>query len=61
MKVANILHKFRNSSYLLNDLGNFNEIFRNDVTYDDIKSHRKLGFHFSLEHTFFEKPQDRSI
>ena len=24
---------------------NFNETFREDVTYDDIKSHKKPGFH----------------
>ena len=26
-------------------LENFNEIFRKDVTYDNIKSHKKAGFH----------------
>ena len=36
MKIANI--KQRNSSYLLNDLKNFNEIFTKDVAYDNIKS-----------------------
>ena len=36
---------------------NFNEIFRKDVTYDNIKSHKKPGFHLSVEDTFFEKPQ----
>ena len=35
----------RNSSYLLNDLRNLNEIFRKDVRYDNIKSHKKPGFH----------------
>ena len=45
-------------SYLLNDLRNFNEIFRKDVTYDNIKSHKKPGgFTLSLEDTYFEKPQ----
>ena len=34
-----------NSSFLLNDLMNFNEIFRKNLTYDDIKSHQKSGFH----------------
>ena len=34
-----------NSSYLLNNLRNFNEFFREDVTYDSIKSHKKQGFH----------------
>ena len=34
----------RSSSYLLNNLWNFSEIFRKDVTYD-IKSHKKPGLH----------------
>ena len=55
MKIANIdkeiLHK------LLNDLRNLNEIFRKDVSDDNIESHKKPGFHLSLEDTFFEKPQ----
>ena len=34
-----------NSSYLLNGLRNFNDIFREDVTYDNIKSHKKPGLH----------------
>ena len=42
MKIANIKKK---NSYLLNDLRNFNEIFRKYVIYDKIKSHKKLGFH----------------
>ena len=43
MKIANIWQ--RNPSNLLNDLRNFNELFRKDVTYNDIKSHKKPGFH----------------
>ena len=43
MKIANI--EQRSSSYLLNNLRDFNEIFRKDVTYDNIKSHKKPGFH----------------
>ena len=32
---------------------NFNEIFRKDVTYDNIKSHEKPGIHnFSEKHIF---------
>ena len=31
----------RKSPYLLDDLWNFNEIFRNDVAYDNSKSHTK--------------------
>ena len=33
---------------------NFNEIFRNDVTYDNIKTQGPI---VSLKNTFFEKPQ----
>ena len=43
----------RISSYLMNDLRNFNEIFRKDVTYDNIK---KQAFTVSLEDTVWEKP-----
>ena len=35
----------------------FNKIFRKDVTFDNIKSHKKQGFTLSLENTFFGKPQ----
>ena len=41
----------------LNKLRNFNEIFRKDVTYDDIKSSKNQVLTFSLEDTFLEKPQ----
>ena len=34
-----------NSSYVLNGLLNFNEFFQKDVTYDNIKSCKKVGFH----------------
>ena len=60
MKIANIdresFHEWdlRN---LLNYLKNFNEIFREDVTYDNIKSHKKQGFIFSLRDTVLGKPQ----
>ena len=42
------------SSHLLNDLGNFHETFRKDVTYDNIKSHKKPGFHTVIigEHNY---------
>ena len=33
------------SSYLLNNLRNFNEVFRKGVTYDNIKSYKKPEFH----------------
>ena len=36
----------RKSSYLLNDLLNFNEIFRKDVAHDKIKSHKKAEIHY---------------
>ena len=43
-------------------LRNFNEIFRKDVTYNNIKSHKNEGFTLSLEDTFLEKSQDgRSV
>ena len=36
----------------------FNENFRKDVTYDNIKSHTKPGLHpLSLEDAFLQKPQ----
>ena len=53
MKVANIdieiLHKF------LNDLTNFSEIFRKDVTYDNIKSCKKNRVSPSLQDIHFSK------
>ena len=45
----------RNSSYNLNDLSNFNDIFRKDVTYDNIKSHEKPGFHPLFRRHIFRK------
>ena len=39
---------------------NFNEIFSKDVTYDNIKNHKKQDFALSLEDTFFEKTQGGS-
>ena len=41
---------------LLNELGNFNEVFGKVVTYDNIKSYNKV-FILSLEDAFLEKPQ----
>ena len=72
MKIANIvkesLHIFWTtcgismtfSAYLLNDLWNFNDIFRNDVAYDNIKSHKNQEFTISLADTFKKKPQEGS-
>ena len=54
IKIANI---DRNSSNLLNDIRNFNEIFKEDVTYDNIKSHKNHGFTLSLEDAFLENPE----
>ena len=33
------------TSYLLNDMKNFNVISRKDVTYENIKSHKIPGLH----------------
>ena len=41
------------SSYLLNDLRNFDRFFRKDVNYDNIDKNRPLS---SLNNTFLEKP-----
>ena len=52
-------------AYLLNNLRNFNDIFRKDVAYDNIKSDKKLAFSplslslsLSLEATFLKKTQE---
>ena len=53
MKIDNI-----EGAYLLNNLRNFNDIFRKDVAYDNIKSDKKLAFSpLSREVTFLKKPQ----
>ena len=51
MKLVNI----EEYSHLLNDLRNINEIFRRDVTYDNIKSHKRAGPHHLSEKYLFEK------
>ena len=38
-------------------LEKFYEIFRKDVTYDNIKSHKNQGFTLSLEDTLLKKAQ----
>ena len=53
MKIVNVDISF---SYLLNDLRNFNETFRKDVTYDNIKSCKKTGLPILFVRYFFEKP-----
>ena len=50
MKIANIVKED-----LLNNLWNFNEIFRKDVAYDNIKSHKKPGIHYLLSRYFLKK------
>ena len=39
----------------MNDLSNFNEIFRKDVPYNNFKSCKKLGFYPLLRRYNFEK------
>ena len=43
MKIANIDREILEN--LLNDLRNFNGIFRKDVTYDKVKSRKNSGLH----------------
>ena len=60
MKIVNIQEE---NPYLLNELRNFNKIFKKDVTYDNIKSHKKKtqGFAIYLKKTFLEKPKEGKI
>ena len=37
-------------------LRNFNEVFRKDVTCNNIKSYKNPGLHPPLENTFWAKP-----
>ena len=53
MKIANIDREI--SSYLLNNLRNFNGIFRERAIYDKFKSHKKLGFHPLFRRYIFQK------
>ena len=53
----NIEYQIKKSSYLLNNLRNFNGIFRKDVTYDNIKVTEKQDFNLSLKSELLEKPQ----
>ena len=46
----------KKSSNLPSNLRNFNEIFRKNVSYDNIKSHKKQDFTRALENTVLEKP-----
>ena len=53
MKIVNI--EAENLSYLLDDCRIFNEIFRKDVTYYNIKSDKKLVFNYFLSNISLEK------
>ena len=53
MKISNIDREILH--YLLNDLRNINYIFREDVTYDNIKSHKKTGLHPLFSRYIFRK------
>ena len=55
MKITNIDREFLHIFW--NDLKTLSEIFRKNVFYDNIKSHKKQGFTLSLEDTFPEKQQ----
>ena len=51
----------KKSSYLLNDLRNFDEIFRKNVAYDNIKNQRKARVRsFSRRDALLEKQQGES-
>ena len=39
----------------MNNLSNFNEIFREDMTYDNIKSNKKPVFHHLIRRYIFQK------
>ena len=47
--------QLRKSSYLLNDLSNFDEIFRKNATFDNNKSRKKAGFPPRSRKHIFEK------
>ena len=52
MKIVNIDGE---NLYLLRDLRNFNDIFRKDVTYDNIKIKKKTGPHPLFKRYIFGK------
>ena len=58
MKIVNIDGE---NLYLLRDLWNFNDIFRKDATYNNIKIKKKQGFIPSLKDTFLEKPEGGGV
>ena len=56
MKIVNI-----EKENLHIEFRNFNKILRKDITCNNIKSHKKQGFIFSLKNTFLEKAQGGQI
>ena len=62
MKIdENSKYRQKKSSYLLKGLRNFNEVFKKDLTYDDIESNKRQGFTLTLGDTFSEKQQGCSL
>ena len=55
--IKNSSYLQRKSSYLLNNWRNFDEVFRKDLTYDNIKSHEKPESHPFLRRCIFGKTQ----
>ena len=50
----------KKSEYLLNDLRNFNESFRKDLAYDNIKVTKKQVFTLSLQNIILEAKQRKT-
>ena len=57
MKIVNI-DKENLYIFWLNDLRNFKEILKKDVTYDIIKSYKKAGLHRVSRRCIFETSQN---
>ena len=53
------LYWWRKSSYLLKDLRDFDDIFRKDMVYDNIKNHKKSGLNPLSWRYSFEKTTGR--
>ena len=51
----NSQYQWSKSQHLLNDLKNFNKNFIKDVSYDNIKSHKKPGLPPLIRRYIFEK------
>ena len=54
-KIQKVDENRRKSFYLPNDLRDFNEIFRKDVTYDNVKSYKKVALHPVSKRCIFGK------